>query len=325
MATEASNGSAARLWLTRSGGRDWRDVTPRRVPFQPEDLQFVDARRGWFVANDCVAFKARVYRTRDTGRTWAASLVDATNCAGGSALALTFGDRRHGWLVRTFENGSFAELDRTADGGVTWMHLPRLPILGRVTFRTSRDGWLARSDFVSPNTLYATSDGGRSWRRESVAVPRGWQTRQSYIDVPTFFGRGGVLPVTLLSGHRAAVAFEVTGDGGRTWRLRAVERVSRDLVAPGSPFARYVPAAFASRTVWWVVLSLAPPRLAVTTDGGRSWRSVRPPVLGRATTATLTAVSPRSAWLTLTARDRTQILATANSGRSWRAVPLPAG
>src|ERR671929_1262714 len=125
-----STGSRTRLLA--GDGRTWKDVTPPHVRFQPEDLVFLDRKHGWFATNDCAAGRAAVDRTSDGGRTWAAAHVLPTNCAAGSALALSFLDRRNGWLVRTIENGPGAQLAATSDGGRTWSRSRDLPMLGRV-------------------------------------------------------------------------------------------------------------------------------------------------------------------------------------------------
>src|SRR5438067_8385485 len=156
-----STGSRTRLLA--GDGQAWKDVTPPRVRFQPEDLVFLDRKHGWFATNDCAAGRALVDRTTDGGRTWAAAHVVPTNCAAGSALALLFLDRRHGWLVRTIENGPGAQLSSTADGGRTWSRGRDLPLIGRVAFRSRRDGWLGRSDFRALPNLFVTAVGGRTW------------------------------------------------------------------------------------------------------------------------------------------------------------------
>jgi photosystem II stability/assembly factor-like uncharacterized protein len=294
------------------------------VRFQPEDLVFVDRKHGWFVTNDCVAGRAIVDRTSDGGRTWTPARVRPTNCAAGSALALSFVDRRHGWLVRTFENGPGAELASTVDGGRTWSRSRELPLLGRVAFRSPRDGWLGRSDFRTVRNLFVTADGGMTWRARTLPLPSGWPGARVLPDVPTFFGLRGVLPVTLFTARRSGVAFYVTNDGGRTWRAQAVERVGFRTLLRSNPFPRYVPTAVASPRDWWAVVRIAVPRVLATRDAGRHWRASGPPVESRASFARIDAVTSTSAWLILGTPDgRTDLLATGDGGRSWRRLGVP--
>ena len=316
-----STGGGTRLLA--GDGQTWADVTPPRVRFQPEDLVFVDQRHGWFVTNDCVAGRAIVDRTTDGGRTWTAARVRPTNCAAGSALALSFVDRLHGWLVRTFENAPGAELSRTVDGGRTWSRARELPLLGRVVFRTAREGWLARSDFVAVRNLFVTTDGGSTWRPRTLPLPGGWRNARALPDVPTFFGARGVLPVTLFTARRSAVAFYTTRDGGRNWRVASVRPVSFRTLLRSSPFPRYVPTAVASPTAWWVVRRIAVPRVLVTRDAGRHWRRSSPAGVSGMASARIAAAGG-TAWLTLTTRrGRMQLLATRDAGRTWRPLRLP--
>ncbi|HYZ78749.1 MAG TPA: hypothetical protein VE596_15395 [Gaiellaceae bacterium] len=311
-----STGSRTRLLV--GDGRSWRDVTPPHVRFQPEDLVFLDRRHGWFVTNDCVAGRAIVDRTVDGGRTWTSARVRPTNCAAGSALALSFADRVHGWLVRTFENAPGAELARTVDGGRTWSRARELPLLGRVAFQTPRDGWLGRSDVRAVSNLFVTTDGGLTWRPRTLPRPAGWRDAQALPDVPTFFGAHGVLPVSLFTPRRSGVAFYVTSDGGRSWRAQIVVSVGFRTLLRLNPFPRYVPTAVASPSGWWVVSRIATPRVLVTSDAGRHWRASRPGLAG-ARFARIDAVGTTSAWLTLgTCGGGTRLLATRDGGRSWR-------
>ena len=321
-----SSASGTRL-LARLDGRLWRDVTPRRALFQPEDIVFVDRRYGWFVANDCAEARANVYRTSDGGRTWHSVPVDATNCAAGSALALSFIDHDHGWLVRTFENAPAADLQRTDDGGATWTRVSELPLLGRVAFRTAREGWLARSDFVGGDvggpTLLATRDGGRTWARKTLVLPPAWRRARSFPDLPTFFGARGVLPVTLFTPRRSAIAFYATRDGGRSWTLRAVQPVGYRTLLRATPFPRYVPSAIASPEVWWAVAGIARTRVLVTTDAGRHWSASRPATPARATLAAITSAGRASAWLAIGSVRERRLLASSNAGRTWRPLVPP--
>jgi photosystem II stability/assembly factor-like uncharacterized protein len=317
-----STGSRTRLLA--GDGRSWRDITPPHVRFQPEDLVFVDRNHGWFATNDCAADRALVHRTSDGGGTWAAAHVLSTNCAAGSALALSFLDRRHGWLVRTIENGPGAQLASTVDGGRTWSPSRDLPLIGRVAFRSRRDGWLGRSDFRALPNLFVTADGGRTWRPRTLPLPSGWRRARALTDVPTFFGARGVLPVTLFTPRRSGVAFYVTGDGGRSWRAESVRSVGFRTLLRTNPFPRYVPTSVASPRDWWAVVGITRPRVLVTSDAGRHWRASRPPALARAWFARVDAVTSTSAWLILGMRaGRTQLLATDDGGRSWRRLGIP--
>jgi len=304
-------------------GRSWREVTPRHVLSELEDVVFSTRLVGWVAANDCAAGRAFVYRTTNGGRTWRSTAVPATNCSAGSRLDLSFSDDRHGWIINVFENGNRAPLERTRDGGKTWNEVSAsAPLKGTIAFATPRDGWLAGSDFALPQQLYATRDGGRSWRRRLIAVPRGWRGAQLFPDAPTFFGKRGVLPVSLVRGKRTAVAFYVTGNGGRTWQPRAIRPVEFSILASHNPFVRYVPTTIASPSVWWVAAGEKHSVIAVTTDAGDSWHVSTPSSLPPVACSEISASDARRAWLT-TSQRKSALYSTSDGGRTWRHLSLP--
>jgi photosystem II stability/assembly factor-like uncharacterized protein len=299
-----------RLLLTHDE-HSWRDVTPPRLGYPIQDVVFLGARDGWVVTNDCAAGAASVHRTHDGGRTWAWSPVRSTNCAAGSRLELFFLDARHGWLVRIFENGNHHELDRTVDGGATWSASSTLlPLAGSVAFRTVTKGWAARGDFRGRRTLWSTKNG-RAWRARLLRPPAGWKSAYLFADTPRFFGPGGkrgVLPVNVVHGKRRAVAFYVTADGGRTWRVAAIRRVGFPIIKPHNPFVFFAPASVAGTSAWW--LSIDRRNAAVTADSGQHWVVRRLPASGD-----LSAVDDRHAWL-----SSSKLFTTNDGGRSWHAL-----
>jgi photosystem II stability/assembly factor-like uncharacterized protein len=301
--------------------RSWRKVTPPHLLLEVEDVEFSTPRAGWVVANDCAAAKAFFYRTRNGGHTWRRTRAPEANCAAGSRLDVSFADARHGWILLVAENGNRVGLFRTRDGGETWADVGTdAPLKGAIAFATPRIGWLARSDFPLPGELYATRDGGRSWHRRKLRLPRGWREARAFPDRPTFFGARGVLPVDLVRGRQSAVAFYSTANAGRTWRLRAVRRVDFSILArsSGGGPVRYVPTSIATPSTWWIVGGRRHAHVAVTSDAGASWQVAAAPVVG----SEVSAVDSRRAWLTTTQR-KGALYATSNQGRTWHQLEFP--
>jgi photosystem II stability/assembly factor-like uncharacterized protein len=116
------------------------------------------------------------------------------------------------------------------------------------------------------------------------------------------------------------VAFYATGDGGRTWRLRAVRTVQFPVLRLTSPFVWYVPTSVVGAKTWWVAEGRTTPVLSVTHDAGRTWQTFRPSELPRASWWEISAVGRRLAWLTTYAPGTLagRIWATEDSGRKWR-------
>ena len=310
------------VFVTRDG-HSWREVTPSHLLIEVEDVVFSTPRVGWIAANDCSAGKAFFYRTGNGGRTWRRAPAPEANCAAGSRLDVSFADARHGWILLVAENGGRVRLFRTRDGGNTWTGVGKdAPLKGAIAFATPRIGWLARSDFDLPGELYATRDGGRSWHRRKVRLPAGWRSAKAFPDRPTFFGPRGVLPVDLVRGHRTAVAFYTTVNGGRTWNLSAVRQVDFSILAlPVSPeggFVRYVPTSVAAPSTWWIAEGRKPATVAVTTNAGTSWQVATAPVMG----SEISAADGRRGWLSTTQR-KGALYATTTGGRTWRHLKLP--
>jgi photosystem II stability/assembly factor-like uncharacterized protein len=310
-------GRSGHLLRTRDGGRHWQDVTPPRIAGVIDDWAW-DGRRGWVVTGDCVGNGGVVvHRTTDGGRTWLPSpRLGSISCAAGSRVALEFAGSRHGWLVHVELVAGRAELRRTTDGGRSWSRARPLPLPGEVRFRTLRDGWLARGDLRDGQALFATRDGGRTWARQTVALPARHRYAQPLYGLPTFIGPSGVLPVTLLARARTAVAFYTTADGGRTWRLRAVRRIAlgRD---PRNPFAKPAPTAITGPRSWWLISGRDLTRIDVTGDGGRTWRPL-PAGLPPSRFADISAFD-RAGWITTTRRGgHRRLFATTDAGHTWR-------
>jgi photosystem II stability/assembly factor-like uncharacterized protein len=312
------------LFLT-SDGRSWREVTPPRMPVQFEDALFLDPAHGWVVSNDCAAGRAFVYRTTDGGRSWRSAAVRSTNCAAGSRLDPTFSDRKHGWILDVYANGNPPyPFSRTLDGGATWREIGRgAPVAGAISAGASGEVWLARSDFAAPQQLYVTRDGGHTWRRRVLPPPVGWSGARLSPDTPTFCGEHGVLPVTLARENRVAVAFYLTSDGGKTWRLRSVRTVEFSRPGLNNPFVRYVPTSIASPTAWWIGGGRTRPSVAVTADAGNTWHVYSRSSLPQAATWNISAADSEHAWLTTSTLDKHALYATGDGGRTWRRLSLP--
>jgi photosystem II stability/assembly factor-like uncharacterized protein len=311
------------VFVTGNDGA-WREITPpKMLPFM--DAVFLDPTHGWIVASDCSAAKGAVYRTEDGGRTWRSFAVgDSATCHAGSRLDLAFSDKKRGSILNVWgtANTPYWFLE-TVDGGATWARRGRTaPIAGSITAVQMGAVWLWRNDFAWPQQLYVTRDDGRTWRRRVLPPPAGWSGAKVFPDAPVFFGRQGVLPVTLTRNGRVGVAFYVTSDGGKTWRLRSVRAVEFPVLRRVSPFVRYVPTSIASPTTWWIAAGRKRPALAVSRDEGKSWQVSTPALPARSWT--ISAADSEHAWLTTFTRERTATFTSSNGGRTWERLRLPA-
>jgi photosystem II stability/assembly factor-like uncharacterized protein len=242
---------AADVRRTDDGGRSWRVVESGRGPFQLATVRA--GRAGW------IAGPRRLLVTRDRGRSWRV-------VARRTIVQLSFADVRNGWAVAD-------RLIATRDGGRTW-HVLRQPCGTRlglgggalVALGSANRGWILCLDQPGAGqqgkTLYETLDAGRSWRRRARCRFRSGCTG----NLPA---SGYAVALSFLPDGRGWLgelrgSFLATTDGGAHWRAlplsrpEVVEAHAVSLLGPRTGLA----LVFYSR------------RLAVTTDGGRTWRYV---------------------------------------------------
>jgi photosystem II stability/assembly factor-like uncharacterized protein len=159
---------------------------------------------------------------------------------------VAFADERHGVLVA---------LDRiwsTRDGGRTWRLRRALPmtVLTSVTAGDPRHAWVAGWDTQMGDPLvYATDDGGATWRRLRVDVP------------PAEPGDLQAKQITCAGESRLWITCNAgllaTADGGETWQLQEV------------PAGR--PLAVAAADEGHVLATTETQPLLATADGGATW------------------------------------------------------
>lgn len=155
---------------------------PLASHFGPVGLtQFVDAQHGWVKAGG-------MWATTDGGKTWTPETVPAGNFAGGGE-AFHFIDASHGWLLNKVvatTPGCFSsncqDVLGTSDGGSTWTKLSLLPLTfpTGMWFSDASHGWISSVTFANDpsgvgnavSEMYATTDGGRTWTKQSLPDPQ---------------------------------------------------------------------------------------------------------------------------------------------------------
>jgi photosystem II stability/assembly factor-like uncharacterized protein len=332
----------------------WRDVTPPipgpdryGEPYRFIDLSFLNARLGWVVAYSEPTGSLLLYRTTDGGSTWH---KEATTPACGSICPeyVDFVSPTDGWRVLVEPMAGAVFLARTGDAGKTWSPVrdpASWPSSGLMARAGAQNGFLA--DTLPPNSalatagnslghfspLWATTDGGATWRQETVALPADAGTATPYVDLPSFGagpGGTGVLPIALFGGTATSVAFFTSSDAGGTWSFRS--RVSTtSLVVPGAPWPSFTQVTsdldgvfpsvgVAGPRVWWVVSGSWPlaPVVRVTSDFGATWSSVRSRGLSPLVSS-VQAVSASTAWAT-TDTGGCGLVGTTDGGATWRPV-----
>jgi photosystem II stability/assembly factor-like uncharacterized protein len=302
------------FWLTADAGVTWRPL-PTAFGTQGKSivvnavgpLQFIDRKHGWVFSG---AQPRDLYRTIDGGRTWIPTHLPQRVAE--NASSLFFVNPTDGYVL------SNRTLRATQDGGATWQVVSQVP--------GPYGGWgLAFSDrlhgfFVASGAaLYRTADGGHTWRQ--ALRPR---SRSFELWTPSVFGRQVVAPDLVHVGDGSPerpirVVVYSSSDGGETWASRAVPKLllpprDRDTGPPTIGFTAVSP------TEW---VAQRGQTLLVTTDAGRSWRTV---TSARHLPGYLIGTgfsSPRVGWALLQGsgpKFRITLLRTTDGGRHWKSA-----
>jgi photosystem II stability/assembly factor-like uncharacterized protein len=220
-------------------------------------------------------------------------------------------------------------LTRSANGGQTFAKVTTPPInneytdagagtgsLDQLVFANAEDGYATENFWGKQSKLYATFDGGRTWHREHI---KGAQFIQSLTKSPTDFyvitehcdprhitctdlqlarsplqrseWTSSPVPENVLRGVRPSFGLQLAAYGAKTWILEQTE--------------------------------LPPQRLAISTNGGKSF-SIRPePELTGAATCQLTATSTTSLWANCAQGNQfSELSYSADGGEHWTASSM---
>ena len=209
-------------------------------------VYFLNPTTGWVAgSNGTLLF------TNDGGRSWRAMRRPTED----ALRDVYFSDQEKGWLVcdravyklKTSDEPQ-TYLLRTLDGGVTWKRVdlsdPHTRVV-RAVFRGDDRGWT----FGEAGALYATSDGGASWLKQTLP------TKHLLLGGEFLDGKYGWLV-------GAGATILQTSDGGETWRAGLVR---------GERRIRFTAASFVEKRLGWAVGAAG--QVFATTDGGRIWFS----------------------------------------------------
>jgi photosystem II stability/assembly factor-like uncharacterized protein len=165
-AQDAIATTAEGLFATGDGGSSWRRI--ESIPLFSESVTFIDPEDAWTLHCDehtCVdSFRV----TSDNGDTW------ETRPLPPGATISQFLTSEIGWATRLDCPGTGIDCSTVIfssnDGGRTWDEAGRVEAsLANVTFVGPARGWAISYDRAGGISIVATTDGGRTWARETVA------------------------------------------------------------------------------------------------------------------------------------------------------------
>ena len=135
------------------------------------DIHFVDHDLGWAVGD-----RGTILKTEDGGRNWI-SITTPRDIVWSDVYFL---DENHGWIVGGYYRGqagrSVGVMLQTDDGGQSWKNVSNIgmPFIRSIRFFDFNSGWLlCDSNSLYPWGMLVTSDGGKTWYRESRLPKQG--------------------------------------------------------------------------------------------------------------------------------------------------------
>ena len=216
-----------------------------------------------------------VIGSADGGHTWQVRHRDASSdLIEGLLWAIAFGDRDHGWAVARGSSRLQARVLTTSDGGRTWSSRylgVKSGWLYSVAASDARHVWAAGHQslkaygFLGKGLMLASSDGGRTWRRQRL--PAGLVPT----DVAFADARHGWAIAELNDAAANPYRYSVlsTSDGGARWRVRYTAASGETLNALAAVAADHCWAVgYASQQHAGLVVR--------TADGGLHWSAQRP-------------------------------------------------
>lgn len=263
------------LYRTLDGGLTW---TVSSTPFSGGDLSFIDANRGWMLADLGVGAGSNavaVFQTTDGGTTWTQTYTNDPNSPGSSDSLPRGGikgglvprDMKTAWVYGVIYSSGTVYLYRTDDGGHTWslvkLALPagaqnaELDIdRGQMQFVSAEAGFLVvrLSNESAQTAVYITNDAGNTWTLTPTLIPGAGASR-------------------FLSAQEAIIyngdKFYVTRDAAQTWTI----------VTPNLKFGdTFANMDFVNPDAGWIITADANNHRSLyrTADGGATWQPVIP-------------------------------------------------
>lgn len=268
--------SSDSIFHTNDGGATWDDVTPVKPTASVNwNAFFLDENYGWAASSESLDSYLTIYRTSDGGKSW-----NNTVSLEKGYPDIQFIDEKSGWILLHQGIAMHSEgisIIKTADGGATWTVASttdpqnsgtsgKPPFGGDKTgffFSSKLKGWITGYIPMEGYTyLYASYDGGFTWKEESLKIPDGLMKHEATTLTPFFLNSNdGILPVRFFAEDEKYV-FYTTHNGGASWEA-------------GTPLA-----STPGEQLLWSFVNINTgfctdgKKFYKTSDGGRTWKSI---------------------------------------------------
>jgi photosystem II stability/assembly factor-like uncharacterized protein len=257
-----------------------------------------------------------IIHTKDAGAKWTAQLGGDPGDKAEKIDMLRFVDERHGWAKQ-------AEKLLATRNGESWEEIGTLPYtVSDMAFLSRTTGVLAGgADIYSRggNTIYRTTDGGKTWKKtwtctakvQMAGLSRTLQCNIEQLDFVTpSIGYAVAQNRCTGPGCEPPPLIAKTTDGGLTWET---------MVGPGDVDKDGVTSIFFQDEKNGVA-RLTSKKLHITSDGGATWRGI--PV---SPGSDLRFADPSVGWALELSRTDTPISYTSDGGNRWttREVRFP--
>ncbi len=262
-----ASGSGGTYLRTRDAGRTWavgKVSGAEELDFR--GIKAFDATTALLMSSGpAEQGRARIFRTSDGGAQW--SLVYETKTPGAFLDCMAFWDRQHGIVIGDPVGGSFFVIV-TDDGGRTWEEVAR-PQVGPNTGAAPD-----RSGISNPHPVAPTSGATRVGYPTALANEGAFAASNSCVAVE---GKSNAWFVT--GGAGVARVFR-SSDSGRTWQVETTP-VKADTASAGLFSVAFRDAQHGVAVAGdYRQPTASETTVAVTEDGGRTWKLARAPVAG---------------------------------------------
>lgn len=211
------------VFITKDGGQDWLEVTPKEV--NNGILYTLDKDISFIVSN--LNNEKIIYRTNDQGNTW--SSYPIMNSKSDVIYSVSFIDPNNGWLTGQLKSeGSYntIEILRTSDGGETWNSVNsaselNLGYKNGAILSAPKVGWVTASISGGP-LVYHTSDNGEVWKNFRLSE----YSNIDYFSEPSnpFIVNENtvIIPVKITKEGTSVLSYYYTVNGGVNWLASSI-------------------------------------------------------------------------------------------------------